>query len=178
MKSRHIAHDVRKEALIQIINRMGMEAFVALIDEQIKSGEVIEWDDPEREGVLPPDVEDVELDVKLNHYVRLKLPADIEREVDDITEAIAARRPGRRIKAKVHEAFNSFQEIYSMRQKSHEGAVRHGFPSYAQRWFERPIYRYQQVMNGLGPFFCVGGCLLLCMQTGNLVSTYKPLTNT
>eukprot|EP00971_Amphidinium_carterae_P142215 2817069-Amphidinium_carterae.1 len=64
--------------------------------------------------------------------------------MDDIIEAIAARRPGRRIKAKVHEAFNSFQEIYAMRQKCHEGAVRHGFPSYAQRWFERPVYRYQQ----------------------------------
>eukprot|EP00971_Amphidinium_carterae_P177840 3527091-Amphidinium_carterae.1 len=120
---------------------------------------MIEWDDPEREGVPPPVIEDVELDVKLNHYVRLKLPTNIEREMDDIIEAIAARRPGRRIKAKVHEAFNSFQEIYAMRQKSHEGAVRHGFPSYAQRWFERPIYRYQQVMNGLGPFFCVGGRL-------------------
>eukprot|EP00971_Amphidinium_carterae_P204764 4063582-Amphidinium_carterae.1 len=58
MKSRHVAHDARKEALIQVIGRMGMDDFVALIDEQIRSGEVIEWDDPEREGVPPPVIED------------------------------------------------------------------------------------------------------------------------
>eukprot|EP00971_Amphidinium_carterae_P137863 2732250-Amphidinium_carterae.1 len=62
MKSRHVAHDTRKEALIQVIGRMGMDDFAALIDEQIRSGEVIEWDDPEREGVPPPVIEDVELD--------------------------------------------------------------------------------------------------------------------
>eukprot|EP00971_Amphidinium_carterae_P287918 5715699-Amphidinium_carterae.1 len=132
MKGRHVAHEVRKEALIEVIDKLGMENFVAVIDDQIKSGEVIEWDDPDREGAQPPEIDDVDLDVKLNHYVRLRLPADIEKAVWNHTEAIAARRPGRRIKAKVDEAFNSFQEIYSMRLKSHEGAVRHGFPSYAQ----------------------------------------------
>eukprot|EP00971_Amphidinium_carterae_P055084 1085461-Amphidinium_carterae.1 len=43
-----------------------------------------------------------------------------------------------------------------MRTKAHQAAIRHGFPSYTQRWFERPIYRYQQACSGLGPFFCVG----------------------
>eukprot|EP00971_Amphidinium_carterae_P126354 2503144-Amphidinium_carterae.1 len=142
MKGRHVAHEARKEAMIHVINSMGMDDFVAAIDDQIKSGEAIDWDDPEREAVHPP--EEVDFDTKLNHYVRMKLPDDIEKE---------------RIKAKIDEAFNSFSEIYHMRWKCHEAAVRHGFPSYAQRWFERPIYRYQQVVRGLGPFFCVGGRL-------------------
>eukprot|EP00971_Amphidinium_carterae_P342905 6482367-Amphidinium_carterae.1 len=137
-KGRHCAHEVRKEAIIEVMDEMGSENFEKAIDDLIKSGEVIEWDDPERV---------------------LKLPDYIEKEVWRHTEEIAARQPGKRIKAKVDEAFNSFQELYSMRTKSHEGAVRHGFPSYTQRWFERPIYRYQQAMSGLGPFFCIGGRL-------------------
>eukprot|EP00971_Amphidinium_carterae_P194249 3854500-Amphidinium_carterae.1 len=155
MKARHVAHGVRKEAIIEVINDMGMKRFEAAIDYQIKSGETIEWDDPVREGVVA--TTEVETDTKLNTFVRLKLPTEIERDVVRRSEEIAARRPGRRVQAKVDEAFNSFSEIYSMRLKSHEGAVKHGFPSYAQRWFERPIYRYQQVMLGLGPLFCVSG---------------------
>eukprot|EP00971_Amphidinium_carterae_P325444 6455701-Amphidinium_carterae.1 len=138
---------------------MGMDAFVALIDYQLKSGETIDWQDPDREGDTHPVTAEVETDTKLNHFVRLRLPTEIERDVSARSEEIAARRASRRVKAKVDEAFNSFSEIYAMRYKSHEGAVRHGFPSYAQRWFERPIYRYQQAQLGLGPFFCVGGRL-------------------
>eukprot|EP00971_Amphidinium_carterae_P045179 888938-Amphidinium_carterae.1 len=89
----------------------------------------------------------------------MRLPDDIEEEAKKCTDTIADGRQGKRIKAKIDEAFNSFQEVFHMRLKCHEAAVRHGFPSYAQRWFERPIYRYQQVLLGLGPFFCAGGRL-------------------
>eukprot|EP00971_Amphidinium_carterae_P093419 1848656-Amphidinium_carterae.2 len=66
MKARHVAHETRKEALIQVINSMGMDAFVFAIDGQIKSGEAIDWDDPAREAIHPP--AEVDFDTKLNHY--------------------------------------------------------------------------------------------------------------
>eukprot|EP00971_Amphidinium_carterae_P026128 515235-Amphidinium_carterae.1 len=144
---------------MEVIKEMGMDAFVALIDYQLKSGETIDWQDPDREGEEHPVTAAVEPDTKLNYFVRLRLPPEIERDVATRSEEIAARRQGKRVRAKVDEAFNSFSEIHAMRYKSHEGAVKHGFPSYTQRWFERPIYRYQQAQLGLGPFFCVGGRL-------------------
>eukprot|EP00971_Amphidinium_carterae_P004203 83967-Amphidinium_carterae.1 len=58
MKGRHVAHMVRKEAIMEVIDEMGMNAFVAMIDHQTKSGETIEWDDPDREGVMPPVTEE------------------------------------------------------------------------------------------------------------------------
>eukprot|EP00971_Amphidinium_carterae_P053043 1044838-Amphidinium_carterae.1 len=58
MKGRHVAHMVRKEAIMEVIDEMGMATFVAMIDHQIKSGETIEWDDPDREGVMPPVTEE------------------------------------------------------------------------------------------------------------------------
>eukprot|EP00971_Amphidinium_carterae_P352618 6492677-Amphidinium_carterae.1 len=159
MKGRHIAHEIRKEALMEVITRIGMEVFVGQIDYQLKSGETIDWQDPDGEGDEHPVIAPVEPDTKLNYFVRLRLPPEIEREVSTLSAEIAARREGKRVQAKVDEAFNSFSEIHAMRFKSHEGAVKHGFPSYTQRWFERPIYRYQQTLLGLGPFFCVGGRL-------------------
>eukprot|EP00971_Amphidinium_carterae_P170083 3370087-Amphidinium_carterae.1 len=156
MKGRHVAHGVRKEAIIEVIRDMGMDVFARLIDREIKSGETIEWDDPDREDEAPRVTEYVDDETKFNYYVRLRLPTDVEQEVARRSEDIAEGREGKRVKAKVDEAFNSYQELNSMRQKSHDGAVKHGFPSYAQRWFERPIYRYQQTMLGLGPLF-VGG---------------------
>eukprot|EP00971_Amphidinium_carterae_P045829 901675-Amphidinium_carterae.1 len=156
MKGRHVAHDVRKEAIMEVIGEMGTDAFARLIDKEIKSGETIEWDDPDREGAAPQVTARVDDETRYNYYVRLRLPTDVEKDVARRAEAIAAQREGKRIKAKVDEAFNHYQELNSMRLKSHEAAIKHGFPSYAQRWFERPIYRYQQTMLGLGPLF-VGG---------------------
>eukprot|EP00971_Amphidinium_carterae_P227853 4519477-Amphidinium_carterae.1 len=72
MKARHIAHEIRKEALIIVIRKMGMERFVALIDYQIKSGETIDWQDPDREGEEHPVTATVEDDTKLNYFVRLR----------------------------------------------------------------------------------------------------------
>eukprot|EP00971_Amphidinium_carterae_P139537 2764821-Amphidinium_carterae.1 len=100
MKARHIAHEIRKEALISVIRSMGMEHFVALIDYQIKSGETIDWQDPDREGEEHPVTAAVEDDTKLNYFVRLRLPPEIEKEVSDRSEEIAARRSGRRTAAK------------------------------------------------------------------------------
>eukprot|EP00971_Amphidinium_carterae_P153792 3049220-Amphidinium_carterae.1 len=37
MKGRHVAHEVRKEAIMKVINTMGIDNFVAMIDDQIKS---------------------------------------------------------------------------------------------------------------------------------------------
>eukprot|EP00971_Amphidinium_carterae_P029871 587694-Amphidinium_carterae.1 len=59
---------------MEVIDEMGMATFVAMIDHQIKSGETIEWDDPDREGVTPPVTEEVDIDTRLNHFVRVKLP--------------------------------------------------------------------------------------------------------
>eukprot|EP00971_Amphidinium_carterae_P253203 5027149-Amphidinium_carterae.1 len=89
-KGRHCAHEVRKEAIMEVIDDMGMDNFVAAINDQIKSGEVIEWDDPEREGAQPAEIGEVGYDMKLNYYVKLKLPTDIEQAVWRRTEAIAA----------------------------------------------------------------------------------------
>eukprot|EP00971_Amphidinium_carterae_P052206 1027870-Amphidinium_carterae.1 len=89
---------------------MGEENFIAAIDDQVKSGDVIEWDDPDREGVEPIVVDEVDYDMRLNYYVKLKLPADIEAAVWRHTEMIAQRTSGRRLRAKVDEALNSYQE--------------------------------------------------------------------
>eukprot|EP00971_Amphidinium_carterae_P264211 5241322-Amphidinium_carterae.1 len=132
-KGRHVAHEVRRGAIIEVMKEMGEENFIAVIDDQIKSGDVIEWDDPDREGAEPIVVDEVDYDMRLNYYVKLKLPTDIEGAVWRHTEMIASRTSGRRLRAKVNEAFNSYQEMYSMRMKAHEAAVRHGFPSYAQQ---------------------------------------------
>eukprot|EP00971_Amphidinium_carterae_P338395 6475698-Amphidinium_carterae.1 len=146
-----------RAAIVEVMRDMGADNFIAAIDDQLKSGDVIEWGDPDREGAEPIVVDEVDYDMKLNYYVKLKLPTDVEEKVRKRTEEIAATQSGRRLRAKLDEAFNSYQEMYSMRTKAHEAAIRHGFPSYTQRWFERPIYRYQRAMNGLGPFFCGGG---------------------
>eukprot|EP00971_Amphidinium_carterae_P042547 836483-Amphidinium_carterae.1 len=58
MKARHVAHEVRKEAIMEVINEIGMEKFKTNVDYQIKSGETIEWDDPDREDVTPPVTEE------------------------------------------------------------------------------------------------------------------------
>eukprot|EP00971_Amphidinium_carterae_P110207 2183164-Amphidinium_carterae.1 len=136
---------------------MGHDDFVAEIDDQIKSGDTIEWDDPEEEGAEPIVMEEPSFDAKVNYFVKLRLPDEIENAVWRHTDRIAVETTGRRLQAKIDEAFNSYREEYSMRTKAHQAAIKHGFPSYAQRWFERPIYRYQQACSGLGPFFCVGG---------------------
>eukprot|EP00971_Amphidinium_carterae_P079795 1578705-Amphidinium_carterae.1 len=77
-----------------------MDAFKRNIDYQIKSGETIEWDDPKREGVATPVTEEVGIETKLNYFVRLKLPTEIERDVARRSEVIAARRQGKRVMAK------------------------------------------------------------------------------
>eukprot|EP00971_Amphidinium_carterae_P201948 4007152-Amphidinium_carterae.1 len=118
---------------MEVIDEIGMDTFKANVDYQIKSGETIEWDDPDREDVEPPVTAEVGIEARLNFFVRLKLPTEMERDVARRSEEIAARRQGKRVKAKVDEAFNSYQEMNNMRHKSHEGAIKHGFPSYAQR---------------------------------------------
>eukprot|EP00971_Amphidinium_carterae_P302261 6005866-Amphidinium_carterae.2 len=132
-KGRHVAHEVRRGAIIEVMNEMGEENFITAIDDQIKSGDVIEWDDPDREGAEPIVVDEPDYDMKLNYYVKLKLPKDIEDAVWRHTDRIALATSGRRLRAKIDEAFNSYQEKYSMRSKAHEAAIRHGFPSYTQR---------------------------------------------
>eukprot|EP00971_Amphidinium_carterae_P287711 5711955-Amphidinium_carterae.2 len=163
-KSRNIAHDVRRGAIIAVMEEMGYDNFVATIDDQIKSiddqiksGEAIEWDDPDRGRAVPIVMDEPNLDMKMNYYVKLRLPDEIEAAVWEHTDRIATETHGKRLRAKINEAFDSFREEYSMRVKAHTAAIKHGFPSYTQRWFERPIYRYQQACSGLGPFFCVGG---------------------
>eukprot|EP00971_Amphidinium_carterae_P258688 5134385-Amphidinium_carterae.2 len=151
-KARNIAHDVRRGAIIEVMSDMGHDNFVAAIDDQIKSGDIIEWDDPEEEGAEPIAMEEPSFDMRVNYFVKLKLPEDIENAVWAHTDRIAVETTGRRLQAKLTEAFNSYREECNMRTKAHTAAIRHGFPSYTQRWFERPIYRYQQACSGLGPF--------------------------
>eukprot|EP00971_Amphidinium_carterae_P340764 6479248-Amphidinium_carterae.1 len=100
MKGRHVAHDVRKEAILEVIDDIGIDAFKASVDYQIKSGETIEWDDPEREGVETPVTAEVGVEARLNFFARLKLPTEIERDVARRSAEIAARRQGKRIMAK------------------------------------------------------------------------------
>eukprot|EP00971_Amphidinium_carterae_P092492 1831418-Amphidinium_carterae.1 len=81
MKGRHVAHDVRRDAIMEVIEEMGMEAFKRNVDHQVKSGETIEWEDPVREGVADPVTEEVSIETRLNYFVRLRLPTEIERDV-------------------------------------------------------------------------------------------------
>eukprot|EP00971_Amphidinium_carterae_P083801 1658602-Amphidinium_carterae.1 len=71
-------------------------------------------------------------------------------------ETIATSTKGRHMWAKIEEGFGDNRDIFKMRMKSHKDVLKKGFPSYTQRWFERPIYRYQQALIGLGPYFTVG----------------------
>eukprot|EP00971_Amphidinium_carterae_P225103 4465317-Amphidinium_carterae.1 len=156
-KVRNVAHEIRRQAIIVVMAEMGEDNFIAAVDGQVKSGDVIEWDDPDREGATPIVMDEVNYDMRMNYYVKLKLPQDIEAAVWRHIDVIAAQTPGKRTRAKLDEAFNSYQELYNLRTKAHDAALKHGFPSYSQRWLERPIYRLQQALSGLGPFFCVGG---------------------
>eukprot|EP00971_Amphidinium_carterae_P125315 2482678-Amphidinium_carterae.2 len=135
---------------------MGHDNFMQAIDHKIKSGDRIEWEEPEGDGMNEPTMDEPKFEAKLDHYVKIDLPPEIDAAVWRHMDMIAVSTTGRRLQTKVEDAFKSYREMYQMRVKSHENAVRHGFPTHTQRWFERPIYRYQQACIGLGPFFSIG----------------------
>eukprot|EP00971_Amphidinium_carterae_P055085 1085461-Amphidinium_carterae.2 len=96
-KTRNVAHDVRRGAIIEVMNEMGHENFVAAIDDQIKTGDTSEWDDPGEEGAAPIVMEEPSFDTKMNYYVKLRLPDDIEDAVWRHTDRIAVETTGRRL---------------------------------------------------------------------------------
>eukprot|EP00971_Amphidinium_carterae_P001482 29663-Amphidinium_carterae.1 len=103
-KGRNIAHDVRRGAIIEVINEMGQDEFIQAIDHKLKTGDKIEWEGPEGDGA------DQEL----------TLPPDIEAAVWRHTDRIALTTTGRRFKSKIDEAFKSYREMYAISIKAHE----------------------------------------------------------
>eukprot|EP00971_Amphidinium_carterae_P181809 3607268-Amphidinium_carterae.1 len=135
---------------------MGHDNFLRAIDHKIKTGDQIEWDEPEGDGRREPEMDQPEFETQLDTYVKLELPKDIDAAVWRHMDQIALATTGRHLRTKIEDAFKVYRELYQMRVKAHDNAIMHGFPTYTQRWFERPIYRYQQTLIGLGPVFCIG----------------------
>eukprot|EP00971_Amphidinium_carterae_P197645 3922624-Amphidinium_carterae.2 len=73
-KGRNIAHDVRRGAILEVIREIGYDNFLVAIDDKTKSGEQVGWEDPGGEEAAPIRMEEPEFEVRLNHYVKIRLP--------------------------------------------------------------------------------------------------------
>eukprot|EP00971_Amphidinium_carterae_P167794 3324563-Amphidinium_carterae.2 len=165
-KGHHVVQMIRRGAIVEAMEEVGHHRFLQMVDSQMKTGDHVHWEEGSDKGVNSIDAPMTEPDFEkqIDIFSQLTLPDELEVIVKKYMETIATTSKGRHVWAKIEEGFGDNKDMFNMRRKSHTDALKKGFPSYTQRWFERPIYRYQQTLIGLGPFFATGVKMRTCRR--------------
>eukprot|EP00971_Amphidinium_carterae_P146678 2907079-Amphidinium_carterae.2 len=159
-KGHHVVQLIRRGAIVETIDHLGQGTFFAAIDHLLRTGDHIDWDDRGSESgaasMAETPLSEPAYERQLDYIATLRLPDGIENITKLHMKNIATATKGRHMWTRIEGGFGNAENVHAMKEKTHKNAVMKGFPTYTHRWFERPVYRYQQAAIGLGRFFTKG----------------------